>query len=183
MGRETAWRVIGTGVNFTLRAVIVGVVLHALLNPDDGRYAGKGIGTRGLVLVAATLLVPVLQRTTRRGERYPLVTDNLYLSIFALDLAGNYLDLYNRYVLFDLIPHFHGTGAASIVLASLTRRPLLAGIGLAQIVHIGLEAQEYYSDVLFGLHNVRGTWDTVDDLVAGALGSAVYAGLRGLVRG
>lgn len=182
MDRRAARRMVGVGVNLALRAIIVGVVLDALLNPDDGRYAGKGIGTRGLVLVAASLLVPALQRTTRRGERYPLVTDNLYLSIFALDMAGNYLDLYNRFVLFDLIPHFHGTGAASLVLASLLRRPLLAGIGLAQILHIGLEAQEYYSDVLFDLHNVRGTWDTVNDLLAGAAGSLTYAGIVAAVR-
>jgi hypothetical protein len=182
MGRLTASRVVGAGVNVALRAVIVGVVLDALFNPDDGRYAGKGIGTRGLVLVAASLLIPALQRTTHRGERYPLVTDNLYLSIFALDMAGNYLNLYNRFVLFDLIPHFHGTGAASIVLASLLRRPLLAGIGVAQILHIGLEAQEYYSDVLFDLHNVRGTWDTVNDLLAGAAGSLAYAGIFAAIR-
>ena len=182
MDRRKAWQVIGVVVNVALRAVIVGVVVDALLHPDDGRYAGKGIGTRGLVLVAASLLIPTLQRTVRRGERYPLITDNLYLSIFALDLAGNYLDLYNRFVLFDLIPHFHGTGAASVVLASLTRRPLLAGIGLAQIVHIGLEAQEYYSDVLFDLHNVRGTWDTINDLLAGAAGSLAYAGIVAAIR-
>jgi hypothetical protein len=182
MTRGTGWRLLGMGVNLAMRAVIVGVVAHALLNPDDGRYAGKGIGTRGLVLVAASLLIPVLQGTTRRGERYPLITDNLYLSIFALDLAGNYLDLYDRYPLFDLIPHFHGTGAASVVIASLTRRPLLAGIGMAQILHIGLEAQEYYSDVLFDLHNVRGTWDTVNDLLVGAAGSLVYGGVVALLR-
>src|SRR5918995_2903988 len=182
MGRRTRWQMVGVGVNLALRAVIVGVVLDALLNPDDGRYAGKGIGTRGLVLVAASLLIPALQRTTRRGERYPLVTDNLYLSIFALDMAGNYLDLYNRFVLFDLIPHFHSTGAASVVLARLTRRPLLAGLGLAQILHIRLQAQEYYSDVLFDPHNVRGTWDTVNDLLAGAAGSLTYAGIVAAVR-
>lgn len=177
MGGATPWRTLGVGVNLALRGIIVGVVLDALLNPDDVRYARKGIGTRGLVLVAGSLLVPALHRTTRRGERYPLADDNLYLSIFALDLAGNYLDLYDRFVLFDLIPHFHGTGVAGVVIASITRRPMLAGIGLAQIVHVGLEAQEYYSDVLFGLRNVRGTWDTVNDLVAGAAGSLVYGAI------
>jgi hypothetical protein len=182
MGPGTARRALGIGTNGALRLVIAGVVVHALLKPRDSRYAGKGIGTRGLVLVAASLLIPLLQRTTRRAERYPLGTDNLYLSIFALDLAGNYLDLYNRYVHFDLVPHFHGTGAASIVLANLLRRPLLSGIGLAQIVHVGLEAQEYYSDVLFDLHNVRGTWDTVNDLLAGAAGSLTYAGIAATLR-
>ena len=177
MRGRTAWALLGVGLNLAFRMVVVGVVTDAMLHPDDGRYAGKGIGTRGLVLVGASLLVPALQLTTRRGERYPLATDTLYLSIFALDMAGNYLDLYDRYVLFDLIPHFHGTGAATIVLSNLLRQPLLAGVGLAQILHIGLEAQEYYSDVLFDLHNVRGTWDTVNDLLVGAAGSVAYAGI------
>jgi hypothetical protein len=176
------WRLFGFGLNVALRLVVVGVVADALLNPDDPRYADKGIGTRGLILVAASLLVPVLHATTRRGERYPIVTDTLNVSIFALDMAGNYLDLYDRYVLFDLIPHFHGTGAATIVLSDLLRQPLLAGVGLAQILHIGLEAQEYYSDVVFGLRNVRGTWDTVNDLLVGAAGSLAYAAIAGLVR-
>ena len=182
MRGHRARRLVGVGLNLALRFVIVGVVADALLHPDDPRYADKGIGTRGLVLVAASLLVPALQVTTRRGERYPVGTDSLYLSIFALDMAGNYFDLYDRYALFDLVPHFHGTGAASIVLARLLRQPLLAGVGLAQVLHIGLEAQEYYSDVLFGLRNVRGTWDTVNDLLAGASGSLVYAGVAHRLR-
>jgi hypothetical protein len=165
------------GLNLAMRIVIAGVVGHALLHKDDPRYAGKAIGTRGLVLVAGSALVPALQLTTRRGERYPLATDNLYLSISALDLAGNFADLYDRYEHFDLIPHFHGTGAATVVLAVLMRRPLLTSIGVAQVAHVGLEAQEYYSDVLVGLRNVRGTSDTVTDLLAGAAGSVVYAGI------
>jgi hypothetical protein len=175
-------RLAGLGVNVAQRLVIGGVVAHALLHPDDPRYAGKGIGTRGLALVAATILIPLLQLSSRRGERYPIGTDNLYLSILALDLAGNYFNLYNRYARFDLIPHFHGTGAATIVLARLLQRPLLAGVGVAQVLHVGLEAQEYYSDVLFDLHNVRGTWDTVSDLLAGAAGSLAYAGVADVLR-
>lgn len=182
MARRRGTRALGVAINLAMRAIIVGVVLDALRHSDDDRYAGKGIGTRGLALVAGSLLVPVLQRTTRRGQPYPLATDNLHLSIYALDLAGNYFDLYDRYTHFDLIPHFHGTGAATIVFTHLTQRPLLAGIGMAQIGHIGLEAQEYYSDVLFDLHNVRGTWDTVNDLLAGAAGSLAYAGIAAVVR-
>jgi hypothetical protein len=177
MRARSAGAVLGMGLNLALRLVITGVVGHALLHKDDPRYTGKAIGTRGLVLVAGSVLVPALQLTTRRSERYPLAIDNLYLSIFALDLAGNFADLYDRYEHFDLIPHFHGTGAASVVLAALMRRPPLIGAGVAQVVHVGLEAQEYYSDVLFGLRNVRGTSDTVTDLLAGAAGSVVYAGI------
>ena len=115
-------------------------------------------------------------------ERYPVWTDNLWLSIFALDLLGNHFDLYDRYRYFDAIPHAHGTGAATVVVAELLDLSPLSAVGVAQLGHIGLEAQEYYSDVWFGLHNVRGTWDTVNDLLAGAAGSVVYAALLAVSR-
>lgn len=169
-------------MNIGLRLVVVGVLADALLHPEAPRYAGKGIGTRGLILVPASLLIPVLHLWRRRAERYPWWTDNLYLSIFALDMGGNLLDLYDRYFYFDLVPHFHGTGAVSVVLSRLFGLPVLAGIGIAQMVHVLLEAQEYYSDVLFGLRNVRGTWDTVNDLVVGVAGSLAYGGLLAAAR-
>jgi hypothetical protein len=172
----------GVGLNIGLRLVIVGVLADALFHPDAARYAGKAIGTRGLILVPASLLIPLLHLWRRRGERYPVWTDNLYLSIFALDMGGNLFDLYDRYLYFDLIPHFHGTGAMSVVLSRLFALPLLSGVGIAQIAHILLEAQEYYSDVVFGLRNVRGTWDTVNDLLVGAGGSLAYAGLAAVAR-
>jgi hypothetical protein len=62
-----------------------------------------------------------------------------------------------------------------VVAAELLDLPPLSAVGLAQLGHILLEAQEYYSDVWFGLRNVRGTWDTINDLLAGAGGSAGYA--------
>ena len=100
-----------------------------------------------------------------------------------LDLLGNHFDLYDRYTYFDAIPHAHGTGAATVVAAQLGDLPVLSAVGAAQIGHIALEAQEYYSDVLFGLRNVRGTWDTVNDLLAGAVGSLLYASLLRWWRG
>lgn len=182
--RKLAWTAAGV-LNVGLRAVILGVLVDALLHPDAARYAGKAIGTRGLVLLPASLLVPALVLWRRRRGQpadYPVGTDNLYLSIFALDMGGNLLDLYDRYLLFDLVPHFHGTGALTVVVGQLFDRPALAGIGVAQIIHVLLEAQEYWSDVAFGLRNVRGTWDTVNDLVAGAAGSVVYGAALALAR-
>jgi hypothetical protein len=176
-------RALGWAVNLSLRAVIGFVLIDALRRPREPRYAGKAIGTRGLVVVPASLLVPAVWAIRDRRGAYPVWTDSLHLSIYALDMAGNYLDLYDRVTYFDAIPHAHGTGAATVVVADLFELPALSAIGIAQVVHIGLEAQEYYSDVLFGLHNVRGTWDTVDDLLAGAVGSAAYAGLRRRIRG
>lgn len=167
-------RPFGVLVNALLRGTMAAVLGEALLRPNDPRFSGKAIGTRGLVMLPLSLVVPLVHARRRRG-RYPIWTDNLYLSIYVLDLLGNHFGLYDRYRYFDAIPHAHGTGAATVVLAEFLDLPPLSAVGLAQLAHIGLEAQEYYSDVWFGLHNVRGTWDTVNDLLAGAVGSAAYA--------
>ncbi len=173
-------RALGWLVNALLRASVAGILVEALARPADRRFAGKAIGTRGLVMIPLSLVVPAVHAARRgSGERrpYPVWTDNLWLSIFALDLAGNHFDLYDRYRYFDAIPHAHGTGATTVVAADLLDLPALSAVGLAQVGHILLEAQEYYSDVLFGLRNVRGTWDTINDLLVGVAGSLAYAGI------
>ena len=163
---------------------MLAILGDALRKPEDPRYRGKGIGSRGLVMIPLSMVVPIKHAARRVGaNRYPVWTDNLWLSIFALDLVGNHFDLYDRYRYFDALPHAHGTGAATVVAAELADLPVLSAVGAAQVGHIALEAQEYYSDVLFGLRNVRGTWDTVNDLLAGAAGSLVYAGLLRWWRG
>ncbi len=178
-------RALGWLLNLLLRVSVIGVLSEALARPDDPRFAGKAIGQRGLVMIPLSMLVPLAHLSRRRagGDRpYPVWTDDLWLSIFALDLAGNHFGWYDRYRHFDAIPHSHGTGAGTVVVAELLELPALSAVALAQLGHILLEAQEYYSDVWFGLRNVRGTWDTVNDLLAGAAGSATYAAALAWVR-
>ena len=170
-------RRLGFAVNMALRMAIVAILADARARPDDARYRGKGIGNRALVMLPLSLVVPLWQRGPRAKPHYPVWVDNLWLSIFALDLVGNYLDLYDSYRYFDAIPHSHGTGAATVVAGELLDMPALSAIGLTQLAHVGLEAQEYYSDVAFGLRNVRGTWDVVNDLLAGAVGATLYGWL------
>lgn len=144
------------------------------MNPKDPRFAGKAIPIRNAIIVATfTSLFPALRWLVRRYSRYPVWLDNIYLSIFWLDMAGNSFDLYDRYSHFDLIPHFHGSGAVAVVLRGLGMSPP-AALGVANTIHLGLEAQEYYTDVLFGTHNVRGVSDTVNDLTAGLAGTIAY---------
>jgi len=175
-------RLVAWAVNLALRATILAILAEARTRAGDPRYAGKAIGTRALVMIPLSMIVPVAHAVRPRSDCYPVWTDNLHLSIYALDLAGNHFDLYDRYRHFDAIPHAHGTGAATVVFAELLDLPPLSAVGVAQLAHIGLEAQEYYSDVWFGLRNVRGTWDTVNDLLAGAAGSALYAAALGALR-
>lgn len=176
---------VGAAVNISLRVAMLAMLAEVLrTQPDDHRFAGKGIAIRFTAFaLPATLLVPALWVHGRRrrsarglpGDPYPAWIDALYVSLFTLDLAGNVFDLYDRYTHFDLIPHAHGTGAITILAAWLFRLPVSGAVGAATVGHILLEAQEYASDVAFGLRNVRGTSDVIGDLIAGVAGSLAYA--------
>ena len=170
-------RVAGYAINAFLRASIAAMLVDVLRHPDDPRYAGKAIPLRNLLIVGGlSLLFPALHVGRRRWKRYPVWSDNLYLSIFWLDMAGNWLDLYDTYLNFDLIPHFHGSGALAGVLHSAFGMPGWRAIGVANAVHAALEAQEIATDVFFGTHNVRGAWDSLGDVSAGLLGTIAYVG-------
>lgn len=149
-----------------------------MLLQDDPRFAGKAIPIRNLIIVLSfSMLFPILYFWKKRWNRYPVWFDNLYLSIFWLDMAGNSFNLYDTYFYFDLIPHFHGTGALAAVLFGTLSFSALSAIGLANIIHMLLEAQEFYTDVFFKTHNVRGTFDVVNDMVIGVIGTIAYVSL------
>jgi hypothetical protein len=168
-------RLLGALVNVAIRWGMLAMLRHVTAaGEDDPRFRAKGIASR------ARLIVPLSQATVpvvwlRRRGPYPVWTDDLYLSIVALDLAGNVFDLYDRYTHFDLIPHAHGSGAITVFFAWAFRAPMWSAVGMATVGHVLLEVQEYASDVAFGYRNVRGTWDVIGDLGAGIVGTATYA--------
>ncbi|MEX1172640.1 MAG: hypothetical protein WEG56_08510, partial [Chloroflexota bacterium] len=161
-------RRLGIAVNLAARVAMVAFTLEVLLSPDDPRFADKALGVRNLVIVGvASLLLPAWQLLRRRGHPYPVWYDNLYLSAFLLDQAGNSFDLYDTYFHFDLIPHAHNTGVGTIILAWLLRLSTPCAIGVVTVVHVLFELQEYYTDVFLGTRNVRGLFDTMNDLAVG----------------
>jgi hypothetical protein len=163
-------------LNLLLRLSIVYFLGEVLLRPDDPRFAGKALSVRNLIIVGAlSLLFPALHLIGKKRESYPFWLDDLYLSVFWVDMAGNSFDLYDRFYYFDLVPHFHGTGAVTVVVQAVFRLPALSAVGLATIIHVLLEAQEYYTDVFFGTHNVRGVSDTINDLLVGLVAAAAYS--------
>jgi hypothetical protein len=167
---------LGPLINVVLRiglAVMTVEVYRAA--PGDRRFAGKGIESRIVAVGApATLLIPALWLRRRRG-RFPVWMDNLYVSMYALDLAGNVLDLYDACDDFDLVPHAHGAGTVTVLAAWLFRLSLPQAITVATAGHALLELQENVSDVIFRTRNVRGWRDTAGDLLAGLAGSLLYA--------
>ena len=168
-------RWLGAALNVGLRLGLVAMIIEVLrAAPNDPRFLDKGIGVREVaVALPATMLVPALW-LWRRGP-YPVWTDSLYVSIFVVDLGGNVFDLYDSYRHFDLIPHAHGGGAVTVLAAWLFRIPILRAVVVATVGHVLLEAQEAFSDAFLGTRNVRGPWDTAGDLLAGLVGSVLYA--------
>jgi hypothetical protein len=171
----------GPLLNLALRLHLLYFLTEVLRRRDDPRFAGKALPVRNALVVGGASLVFTALHLLRRPRgrwgrwgRYPVWLDDLYLSIFWLDMAGNSFDLYDRFYYFDLLPHAHGTGAATVVLRAVLGLPTLSAVGLATVLHLLLEAQEYYTDVLFGTHNVRGVSDTVNDLLAGLAGTVLY---------
>jgi hypothetical protein len=183
-GRARALRLGGWAVNAGLRLLIVGFVVEAMIANGDPRFDGKGIAVRNLVLAGAvlTLSVPAFHAIRGRGRPYPVWLDALLLSVIAVDMAGNSLDLYESGWRFDLIPHTYGPFAGVSILQSLGM-----GFGPSALivngVHLLHEAQEAIGDLVFGTTNVKGAWDTASDLLAGLVGSVLvpvtWARLRG----
>lgn len=174
---------VGLLLNLAIRLSILYFLAEVLLLPNDPRFAGKAIPLRNLIIILSfSLLFPALYFWRKRWASNPIWLDSLYLSIFWLDMAGNSLNLYDSFFYFDLIPHFHGSGALAAVLFGAFGLSALSALGLANLIHLLLELQEYYTDVLLGTHNVRGTFDTVNDLAVGLLGATLYVVIFVLIR-
>ncbi len=177
-------------LNFAIRAAIIYFLAEAWIFQDDPRFLDKAIPLRNTIIVGGlSLLVPLVwYLKKKKWAVYPWALDTLYLSIFALDMAGNSFNLYNTYYYFDLIPHFHGTGALGLLLVtfwgSLRRlaawEKVIIATGVATLIHAALEMQEYYTDVFARTINVRGQADTINDLFVGLIGTLLYTivGLR-----
>ena len=165
----------GALANIGLRIGILFFTIDALVNAGDPRFAGKALGPRNVgILLGLSMLFPILHFIYKRWRTYPFWHDALYLSIFWLDMAGNTLNLYNSIEWWDHIPHFHGPGALSMVLMGAFGLEALAAAGLSTILHVTLEVQEFYGDVLLHTHNVNGIADSINDLAYGLAGMVVY---------
>jgi hypothetical protein len=148
--------------------------------PSDRRFSGKGIAIRNALIVGSfTFLLPLLQRASRRRTPFPWAADAVLLSIPALDMAGNSLDIYNGYGLFDSFAHCYGTaacaGLAAMAMEGRAREPVsvrwLVAIGGTTFFHVLLEVQEYWTDMWFGTHNVEGIEDVEGDVLWGVCGA------------
>jgi hypothetical protein len=188
--RELFGRVPRPGVlaNLAVRALLLffgaEAIQATISDPNDRRFAGKGIALRNALLVGGfSMLLPMLYRLGPKRRGFPWTADALLISVPVADMAGNSLDLYNSRGWYDSVTHFYGTAvvAGLMALAAHGRgmRPApprwFVAAGGTTFFHVLLEIQEYWTDVLFGTHNVEGLEDTEGDLLAGVCG--VLAGV------
>ncbi len=165
---------LGIVVNIVLRLMIFYFAAESALLPDDERFAGKGLTIRNiLIAVVFTMLFPFHYFLRKKWPRYPVWMDVVYLSIFWLDMAGNSVNLFDLYEHFDALPHTWGPGALGVVFMWWQGWSALSAAGVATMIHTWLECEEFWGDMFFGTHNVRGAWDTVSDLGSGLVGVMV----------
>ena len=171
----------GALINIILRIAILAMTIDALINGADDRYSGKSLGPRDvLISFGFAMVFPLfwkLRYQKKEWSAYPWWYDDLYLSIFFVDMLGNSLNLYNTWEHWDHIPHFHGPGALALVIAGAFGEPIVSAIGIATLLHVILEIQEFYGDVFLHTHNVRDTQDSMNDLLSGVLGVIVYGAI------
>ncbi len=157
------------------------MTVDALINGNDDRYSGKSLGPRDvLISFGFAMVFPLfwkLRYQKKDWSAYPWWYDDLYLSIFFVDMLGNSLNLYNTWEHWDHIPHFHGPGALALVIAGAFGEPIVSAIGISTLLHVILEIQEFYGDVILHTHNVRDTQDSMNDLLFGVLGVLVYGAI------
>jgi hypothetical protein len=171
----------GALINVLLRVGILVMSIDALVNAGDERFSGKALGPRDVIIsLGFAMVFPLiwkLRYQKKEWSAYPWWYDDLYLSIFFVDMLGNSLNLYNAWEHWDHIPHFHGPGALALVIAGAFGEPIISAIGIATLLHVILEIQEFYGDLILHTHNVRDTQDTINDMLFGVLGVIVYGAI------
>ena len=168
-------------MNALLRLAIVAMSVDAIVNASDQRFAGKALAPRDVIITFGFAMVfPLFWRLRYRGRQwrdYPWWFDALYLSVFAFDMAGNSLGLYNAYRgTFNDVTHTYGPAALTIVFAGAFGLTVLEAMGLATMLHLVLQVEELYGDKFLGTHNFLGAELEYQQFIGGLLGTLV-AGL------
>jgi len=169
---------VGVLVNLLFRLAIVAMSVDAIVNGSDQRFAGKALAPRDIIITLGFAMVfPLFWRLRYRGRAwrdYPWWFDSLYLSLFAFDMAGNSLGLYNAYPgSFNNVTHTYGPAALTIVLAGAFGLTTLEAMGLATMFHVVLQVEELYGDKYLGTHNFLGAEPEYQQFIGATIGTLV----------
>lgn len=173
---------VGALVNILLRIAILAMSVDTIVNASDPRFAGKALAPRDVIIsFGFAMLFPLFWRLRyrrREWREYPWWFDALYLSLFAFDMAGNSLGLYNSHPgTFNDITHTYGNFALTIVLAGAFGFTTLEAMGLATMMHVVLQVEELYGDIYLHTHNILGIELEYQQFIGGMIAVLVAGAL------
>jgi hypothetical protein len=165
------------------KLVTVGGIVFGLTHSDWHRFAHKAFPDRLVGYTVAVAIVPVIWLVIRRRRRssvaYPAVIDLLTSLPFAIDIAGNVANAFDRVPHFDDACHFLNWALLFTALAiSLPRTlpwPVQLGlvVGLGAFVALCWEVVEYFTFVGNGPERFTAYRDTLGDMTLGTTGALV----------
>jgi hypothetical protein len=175
-------------LNFSLKILLMGLLLHYVMNQDLPQYLNKGMSYRLALYPFGAFIgyfVYFIVRITRRRKlAYPHFIDLLATFCITFDMLGNTLDLYNGIVWWDDFMHFFNTIPwvliVGIALRSRTRLKRLnvaaLTLGFGAISHTLWELGEYATFVPNNpLEGPSAYRDTMGDLALSLGGSFIGA--------
>lgn len=95
----------GLWLNVGVKLLLLALLLFAVLAPDLPRFAGKAMEARALTYPIVAMVLPLIWSLRGRRGRYPHLADALLVLPFAVDTAGNALDLFDTVNHFDELAH------------------------------------------------------------------------------
>ena len=171
--------------NYAVKAVLVVLLALPLLFPDWPQYEGKAMAGRALTYPIAMLVVPVVWALVfrQRGTPYPHDVDFLLVLPFAIDMAGNFANLYDTVDWWDDANHLVNWAILSLGFGRLLGRVVkdrwtLAGLtaGFGAATAILWELAEYVTFIRGNPNELATAYtDTLGDLTLGLTGSCVAA--------
>ena len=168
--------------NWTVKGLLVALLLTGLLFPDLPRFEGKAWPLRVAFYPLSALLVPLIWRMRRPSGAYPHLADMFLVIPFLGDTLGNVANLFDTVGITDDVLHFLNwmflvaalvVGLASFRLAGWNR--ILLGAGAGAIAIIIWEIIEFLI-MASGTTGLNLTYeDTLSDLALSTVGGAVGA--------
>ena len=152
MGQRTV-----IAIDLAVKVALIGLLLHAALNPELPQYHGKAMAGRALTFPIAAVVIPAIWWLRFRHRPFPALIDLLLTAPFLIDVIGNALGLYDSIDWWDDANHVVNWGL------------LTAGAALA--------LAEYVTFIRFSPELATAYTDTLGDLTLGTVGGLLGAAL------
>ena len=167
-------------MDIAAKALLVGLLIFAVLNPDLPQFAGKAMAGRALTYPLAAIVIPAGWWLFARRRDFPFDVDVLILSPFLIDTAGNALNLYDTVEWWDDANHLVNWALLTTGFVLALRwsgvgvlNAALLGVGFGATTAILWELMEYVTFIRNSPELRTAYTDTLGDLALGLSGSVI----------